>query len=195
MQPEEPPEDWQKEVDCGDLGEILNCAKADFRQESHWPYGRPRQDLPMGGGAFVPSSVEAATPTRYSPLLRVAKSRGFSLNGWGLVSTGIIPKSRKKGGETCIAALKGTIFRPSVFPLVDRADSYELPGHLSVDGSMLDSWPPFVAHTFDPREVNCSIRYDYSSNEMALFSWTQMTPGDEFLTDFQSGFFVDKLVS
>ena len=147
----------------------------------------------MGGGAFVPTSVEAATPTRYSPLLRVAKSRGFSLNGWGLVSTGLIPKSREKEGEMFIAPLKGTVFRPSAFPLADLPDSYELPGHLSVDGSLLDSWPPFVAHTFDPREVNCTIRYDYSSNEMALFSWTQISPGEELLTDFQRGFFVGKL--
>ena len=28
---------------------------------------------------------------------------------------------------------------------------------------------------------------------MALFSWAQMTPGDEILTDFQRGFCVDKL--
>ena len=77
--------------------------------------------------------------------------------------------------------------------LADLSDSYELPGHLSVDGSLLDSWPPFVVHTFDPREVNCTIRFDYTSNEMALFSRAQMTPGEEFLTDFRRGFLVDRL--
>ena len=75
---------------------------------------------------------------------------------------------------------------------MDLSDSYALPGNLSVDGSRLESWPSFVAHTFHPEEVNCTVRYDYSTNEMALFAWHHMGPEEEFLTDFQRIFSLTK---
>ena len=83
--------------------------------------------------------------------------------------------------------------RVESFPLADLSNSYALPGNLSVDGSRLESWPSFVAHTFHPDEVNCAIRYDYSTNETALLAWHPMGPEEEFLTDFQRSFFTDKL--
>ena len=156
-----PREDWEAETDSWDhASEVLNCAKLDFRREKYWPYDCTRQELPLGGGAFIPTSVQAAPLTRYSPLLRVAKSRGFSLTGWGLISTGFSPKSKRKGGETCITSLKGMIFRPLAFPLADLSHSYELPGRLSVDGSMLNSWPHLWRIPLIPGK-----------------SWSQMTPG------------------
>ena len=84
--------------------------------------------------------------------------------------------------------LRDTIVRAESFPLADLSGPYALPGKLSVHGSRMESWPPFVAHTFRPEEVNSTIRINYGANEMALFAWSHMGPEEEFLTDFQRVF-------
>ena len=75
---------------------IPNCARPLYRMEDHWPYGCPRRFLMPGKGAFVPNSVLLDPRGRFTPHLRVAKTRGFSLNGWGLITTAPIPKRKKK---------------------------------------------------------------------------------------------------
>ena len=109
---------------------LPNCARPLYRKADNWPYGRPREDLQAGMGAFIPNSVVRDPEDRFTPHLRVAKSMGFSLNGWGLVTMIHIPKSRNKGGETYIAPIRGKIFRVESFPLADLSHSYALPGNL-----------------------------------------------------------------